>query len=406
MNEQELQNQIKSLEKEYRDLRIAMNSLANNLNNTAVVRGTLSGAGVAAESILKCIIRREKINIKTKDPNIPEERAEEIRKKEVQSLMLDDMIKLVEHKIPLNVLTNLRTIQAWRNIGSHDKGEHTIEDTVTIQSLQGVSGALSEVVMWFIGKYLNHDTSSFEAEGKQMNSESDLRLTEGKQGSQTQGSNVANGKNTGNSAVNQNENKSNKSISRTMKIIVGLVLLFFVGVYFLFSSDTPADSNVIKNSVNKSIELDKIDSQILIGIKNGEKKEVLMELVSKLNHDDLENMISGKTNGILDPSDPQGEYYGTYSDFWSKKKAAYTEIITQDISIEEYSLKAEYEKRKQSLESELETAKLEAQERGAKTSEIAEIESSFNEKKLALEAEFNEKFKKYSEDKGNNEPAR
>lgn len=401
MNEQELQNQIKSLEKEYRDLRIALNSLSNNLNNTAVVRGTLSGAGAAAESILKCIIRREKINIKTKDPNIPEERLEEIRKKEVQSLMLDDMIKLVEHKIPLNVLTNLRTIQAWRNIGSHDKGEHTIEDTVTIQSLQGVSGALSEVVMWFIGKYLNHDTSSFEADSKQINSESGFTLNEDKQGSQTQASNVDNGRNTGSTTVKQSTNAPAKSTNSTKKILIGLVLLLSVGAYFLFSTDSEA----IKNSVNKSNELDKIDSQILIGIKNGEKKEVLLDLVSKLNHDDSEELITGKKNGIIDPSDPQGDYFGTYTEFWSKKKDAYTEIITQDISIEEYTLKAEFEKRKQALESDLEAAKIAAQERGAKASEITEIESNFNQKKLALEAEFNERFKKYSEDNGSAEPA-
>jgi hypothetical protein len=161
MNDLELNNQIKTLEREYLDLRNAINSLSGNLNNTAILRGTLSGAGASAESILKCIIRKEKINIKTNDPKIPNERADELRKKEVQGLMLDELIKLVESKIPLNILTHLRTIQAWRNIGSHDKGEHAINETVNSSTLQVVSLALSELVLWFIGSYLNFDTSSF-----------------------------------------------------------------------------------------------------------------------------------------------------------------------------------------------------------------------------------------------------
>jgi hypothetical protein len=161
MNDLELENQIKKLEREYLDLRNAINSLSGNLNNTAILRGTLSGAGASAESILKCIIRKEKINIKSNDPKIPPERADELRKKDVQGLMLDDLIKLVESKIPLNILTHLRTIQAWRNIGSHDKGEHTINETVNSGTLQVVSLALSEIVIWFVGTYLNHDTSNF-----------------------------------------------------------------------------------------------------------------------------------------------------------------------------------------------------------------------------------------------------
>lgn len=161
MNELELKNQIESLQREYLDLRTAMSSLAVNLNNNAMLRGTLSGAGVSAESILKCVIRRERINVKTKDPKIPIERADEIRSEEVQGLMLDEMIRLVEKRIPLRVLTHLRTIQAWRNIGSHDKGGNNISETINSGTLQVVSLALSELVNWFVGEYLNHDISGF-----------------------------------------------------------------------------------------------------------------------------------------------------------------------------------------------------------------------------------------------------
>ncbi|MFN5911029.1 MAG: hypothetical protein ACK45H_06825, partial [Bacteroidota bacterium] len=164
MNEQELKNQIDSLQREYLDLRTAISSLTGNLNNNAILRGTLSGAGVSAESILKCIIRIEKINIKSNDPKIPVERADELRKKEVQGLMLDEMIRLTESKLPLRIITHLRTIQAWRNIGSHDKGEQQINETVNSNTLQVVSLALSELVTWFVGEYLNQDATGFNFE--------------------------------------------------------------------------------------------------------------------------------------------------------------------------------------------------------------------------------------------------
>jgi hypothetical protein len=160
MNEQELKNQIEKLQREYMDLRTAI-SLALNLNNNTILAVSLVRAGVSAESILKCIIKRERINVKTRDPNIPIERADKIRDEEVQGLMLDQMIKLVEKKIPLRILTHLGTIRVWRNIGSHDQGENDISETVNFSTLQVVSLALSELVNWFVGEYLNQDTSGF-----------------------------------------------------------------------------------------------------------------------------------------------------------------------------------------------------------------------------------------------------
>lgn len=160
MNEQEIKKQIETLQREYKDIRKAI-SLALNLNNNAILAVTIARPGVAAESILKFIIRRERINVKTNDPKIPIERADEIRKIEVQKVMLDEMIKLVEQRIPLRIVTHLRTIQAWRNIGSHDQGENYISETVNSSTLQVVNIALSELVNWFVGEYLNHDISGF-----------------------------------------------------------------------------------------------------------------------------------------------------------------------------------------------------------------------------------------------------
>ena len=160
MNEQDLKKQIETLQREYKDIRKAI-SLALNLNNNAILAVTISRPGVAAESILKCFIRQKRINVKTNDPKIPIERADEIRKNEVQKIMLDEMIKLVEQHIPLRILTHLRTIQAWRNIGSHDQGENNISETVNSSTLQVVTIALTEIVNWFVGEYLNHDLSGF-----------------------------------------------------------------------------------------------------------------------------------------------------------------------------------------------------------------------------------------------------
>ncbi len=157
MNDIEIKNQLNKLEKQYTDLRFAFSSLSNNLNNTAFLRGALSSAGSAAELILKCIYRKEKVM----DSKIPLDRAEEIKKQESDKLMLDDLIRLVGDKVPLRLIPHLRNIQAWRNIGSHDKGD--INETVNASTLQVVSLAMNELVIWFVGEYLNHDTSGFDA---------------------------------------------------------------------------------------------------------------------------------------------------------------------------------------------------------------------------------------------------
>jgi formylglycine-generating enzyme required for sulfatase activity len=162
MNEHEIKNQIKQLEREYSDLRAALNSLTNNLSNTTYLRGTLSSAGSAAELILKCIYRREKVL----DAKIPPERAEEIKKQESEKLMLDDLIRNAEPVIPVRISTHLRTIQAWRNIGSHNKGE--INDAVNVNTLQVVSSAMNELVIWFVGEYLKQDISNFAQHDQRM----------------------------------------------------------------------------------------------------------------------------------------------------------------------------------------------------------------------------------------------
>jgi hypothetical protein len=157
MNDIEIENQINYLQKQYTDLRLAFSSLSNNLDNTAFISGALVSAGKAAELILKCVYRKEKVM----DSKIPLDKADEIKKQESDKLMLDDLIRLVGDKVPLRLIPHLRNIQAWRNIGSHDKGD--INETVNASTLQVVSVAMNELVIWFVGEYLNHDTSGFDA---------------------------------------------------------------------------------------------------------------------------------------------------------------------------------------------------------------------------------------------------
>jgi len=157
MNELEIQEQIEQLKVEYRDVKSVLETLSRDLNNTAYLRGALSGAGAAAELILKCVYRREK----KVDDKIPVDRAYELKKQESEKLMLDELIRGVEAHVPLRIITHLRTIQAWRNIGSHNKGQ--VADTINETTLQIVSLALNELVTWFIREYLNHDLDFFNS---------------------------------------------------------------------------------------------------------------------------------------------------------------------------------------------------------------------------------------------------
>ena len=159
MDQLEVKQQIEQLQREYSDLRMLLGSLSKDISNTAHLRGALAGAGAAAELILKCVYRKEK----AQDAKIPKDKAYEMSRQESEKLMLDELIRNVESKLPLRITTHLRTIQAWRNIGSHSKGK--IDDTINDGTLQVVSVALNELVIWFVGDYLNGDLTHFVENG-------------------------------------------------------------------------------------------------------------------------------------------------------------------------------------------------------------------------------------------------
>jgi hypothetical protein len=172
MNEVEILEQIEQLKVEYKDVKSVLETLSKDLNNTAHLRGALSGAGAAAELILKCVYRRER----KVDDKIPSERANEIKKQESEKLMLDELIRNVESNLPLRITTHLRTIQAWRNIGSHNKGH--VSETINEATLQVVLLALNELVTWFIGEYLNHDLELFTSIKGSSNNENQTKSAE------------------------------------------------------------------------------------------------------------------------------------------------------------------------------------------------------------------------------------
>ena len=136
-------NELRSLRIGYDDLRKEIANITNKKNEATQTsrRGALTTSGVTAEQILKNIYRRE---------------GKEIGGKPAEKMMLDELIsELTERSkpslLPHHVVTHLRTVQAWRNLGGHDKGDFSDVDDDT---LIGVYIALNTVVSWFFESYL------------------------------------------------------------------------------------------------------------------------------------------------------------------------------------------------------------------------------------------------------------
>ena len=151
MTEKELIENIEQLLKEYKELSLLRSRLINDLSNTPKLIGYLTGAGVSTEHVLKLTYRKEQ----KLDDKIPEERAFQIKKKEAEKLMLDELARKVKDVTPLGVATHIKTIQAWRNIGSHNNGK--IQDNVNNSTLDSVWSAYEDLVFWFIRDYLKND---------------------------------------------------------------------------------------------------------------------------------------------------------------------------------------------------------------------------------------------------------
>lgn len=123
-------------------------------------------------------------------------------------------------------------------------------------------------------------------------------------------------------------------------------LLIVLIIRFFNSGDSYYEAEAKKEKVSliKNIELEKIENKIIIGIENKEDKTVLLNYVSQLSHNDTESYIDGKKNGIIDPTDLDGDFFGTYAEYWNSKREAYTEIIRQNLTIDQYTKAKSIEK--------------------------------------------------------------
>ena len=142
--EKNILDEIDRLKHDYKDLKEEINELNNAINKSEISnsrkRGVYTSAGAICEAMLKLIYH--------KDTN---------HQKPVNKLMLDELLIKVNDLLPPQVIINFRTIQNWRNYGTHDKNDMRNTDS---NSFIMVEMALTNIVNWFFTSYLKIDTPS------------------------------------------------------------------------------------------------------------------------------------------------------------------------------------------------------------------------------------------------------
>ena len=142
--EKNILDEIERLKHDYKDLKEEINELNNAINKSEISnsrkRGVYTSAGAICEAMLKLIYH--------KDTN---------HQKPVNKLMLDELLFKVNDLLPPQVIINFRTIQNWRNYGTHDKDDMRNADS---NSFIQVEMALTNIVNWFFTSYLKIDTPS------------------------------------------------------------------------------------------------------------------------------------------------------------------------------------------------------------------------------------------------------
>ena len=142
--EKNILDEIERLKYDYKDLKEEINELKNAINKSEISnsrkRGVYTSAGAICEAMLKLIYH--------KDTN---------HQKPVNKLMLDELLIKVNDLLPPQVIINFRTIQNWRNYGTHDKDDMRNADS---NSFIQVEMALTNIVNWFFTSYLKIDTPS------------------------------------------------------------------------------------------------------------------------------------------------------------------------------------------------------------------------------------------------------
>ncbi len=131
-----IREELERLKHAYDDMRREIRELRGADAGLSRRRGVLASAGTTAESLLKFIYRRE---------------GREKGAKPADKLMLDDLVGALKEVLPEHIQVPLRTVQAYRNLGAHDKGDIRSVDE---QALLTVNTALNQVVVWFFEAYL------------------------------------------------------------------------------------------------------------------------------------------------------------------------------------------------------------------------------------------------------------
>lgn len=131
-------DEIERLKHDYQDLKAEIKELNSIINKSSVSnsrkRGVYTSAGTTCEAVLKHIYQKESSNGKP-----------------INKLMLDELITKVTDYLPAQVMINFRTIQAWRNLGTHDKEDMRNVDS---NSLIILDMALTNIIEWFFTSYL------------------------------------------------------------------------------------------------------------------------------------------------------------------------------------------------------------------------------------------------------------
>lgn len=177
MGNTDLKEELDRLKHAYQDLKEEISLLSKNIENKANLsrkRGALATAGVTCEAMLKFIYRREGL---------------EKGSRPADSLMLEDLLQKLSAVLPPWIQINLRTIQAWRNMGAHDKGDFTEIDDNTFTL---VDGALNSVVLWFFQKYLGEQMASEMPAFQSKSAEAPIPSASSKEVSAVQPSTVSN----------------------------------------------------------------------------------------------------------------------------------------------------------------------------------------------------------------------
>lgn len=134
--------------------------------------------------------------------------------------------------------------------------------------------------------------------------------------------------------------KESWGLSMQVKKLLITLAVCLVGflVYKYGISENTTSTEI--TSIEKNTELEQIENQIIIQLEGSRNKAELLSLITQLEHTDNENYVEGKKQGIIasDVNDPDDMFYGTYTEYWSGIREGYKEIVTRDLSIEEYKL--------------------------------------------------------------------